>query len=85
MLNERGELTESTVANLAVQLEGRWWTPPRECGLLMGTFRDELLARGELAERVLRPADLRQAENVRLINSVRGWIKAQNATWDSTP
>jgi len=85
LLNERGELTESTVANLAVQLEGRWWTPPRECGLLSGTFRDELLARGELAERVLRPADLRQAENVRLINSVRGWIEVENTTWDSNP
>lgn len=78
LINERGELTESTVANLAVQLEGRWWTPPRECGLLAGTFRDELVARGELAERVLRPADLERAESIRLINSVRGWIEVKN-------
>ena len=72
--NERGELTESTIANLVLELEGRRYTPPVSCGLLPGTMRAHLLESGEIAERVLTPADLDRASGVWLINSVRGWI-----------
>lgn len=75
--NERGELTESTRANLIVQLGGRRWTPPRRCGLLGGTYRQALLDRGSVAERVLRPDDLRAAERVLLVNSVRGFRRVE--------
>ena len=70
--NERGELTESTRANLAISQDGVLWTPPIRCGLLGGTMRAEMVERGELKERVLRPEDLRGAERVILVNSVRG-------------
>jgi para-aminobenzoate synthetase/4-amino-4-deoxychorismate lyase len=76
LVNERGELTESTIANLVVRLDGTLWTPPLECGLLPGVFRAHLLARGEIRERVLYPADLERAEEVWLINSVRRWRRA---------
>lgn len=69
--NERGELTECCIGNLVMQLDGLPCTPPVDAGLLAGTYRDELLARGELVERVLLPADLQRAEAVYLINSVR--------------
>lgn len=72
--NREGELTEFTRGNLVVELDGRLWTPPRECGLLAGCFRAELLERGEVAERVLRVDDLRRARRVWLINSVREWV-----------
>ena len=36
LVNQRGELTETTTANLAVQLDGRWWTPPTTSGCLPG-------------------------------------------------
>ena len=36
LLNERGEVTESTIANVAVEIEGKLCTPPVECGLLPG-------------------------------------------------
>jgi para-aminobenzoate synthetase/4-amino-4-deoxychorismate lyase len=74
LVNERGELTESTLANLVARLDGNDCTPPVECGLLAGTFRAELLALGKLSERVLRPEDLRRAEAIFLINSVRKWM-----------
>lgn len=77
LTNEKGELTESTVANLVVRLKGKDYTPPVACGLLAGTWRAELLERGQLAERVLHPEDLPNAEAVFLINSVRGWIPVQ--------
>jgi len=77
LINEKGELTESTIANIVVRLEGKNYTPPVACGLLAGTLRAELLESGKLSERVLRPEDLRQAEAIFLINSVRGWMPVQ--------
>jgi para-aminobenzoate synthetase/4-amino-4-deoxychorismate lyase len=44
---------------------------------LAGVYREHLLRRGLLRERVLTPNDLRRAEAVYLINSVRGWIRAE--------
>lgn len=73
--NRRGELTESTIANLALRLDGRWWTPPVACGLLPGTLRAELLARGRLRERILPSAALDRAEGIRLLSSVRGFVR----------
>jgi para-aminobenzoate synthetase/4-amino-4-deoxychorismate lyase len=77
LVNERGELTESAIANLVVRLDGALWTPPLECGLLPGVFRAHLLQRGEIRERVIRPDDLKRAEEVWLINSVRRWRRAE--------
>lgn len=74
--NSEGELTEGTRTNLALRLDGRLWTPPVECGLLAGCLRADALARGRLAERVLRKGDLGRAEAVYLLSSVRGWIQA---------
>ncbi|BDI28577.1 aminodeoxychorismate synthase, component I [Capsulimonas corticalis] len=72
--NEENELTEFTVGNLVLESEGRLWTPSRGCGLLAGTFRAELLANGEIAERALPRAMLAEATRIWLINSVRGWV-----------
>ncbi|MEM1207243.1 MAG: chorismate-binding protein, partial [Acidobacteriota bacterium] len=73
--NRRRELTESTVANLVLKVDGRWLTPPIRCGLLAGTYRAELLARGRLHEEVLTVDDLGRAEGIFLVNALRGWLK----------
>ena len=73
LVNERGELTESTIANLVVRVDGALWTPPLDAGLLPGVLRAELLAAGEVRERVLRPEELERAEEVWLVSSLRGW------------
>ncbi len=75
--NTRGELTESTVANLVLQFGRDRLTPPVASGLLPGTFRARLLAAGRIREAVLRRDDLDRADRIWLINSVRGWIPAQ--------
>ncbi len=75
--NRAGEITESTVANLALRQGSRWLTPSAECGLLPGTFRAELLARGLLEEARLRRGDLETADEIWLINSLRGWIPTE--------
>ncbi len=75
--NRAGELTETTLANLAVELDGVWLTPAKGCGLLPGTFRAELLARGVLREARLPRGVLARATRIALVNSVRGWVPAR--------
>ena len=72
--NEKGEVTESTIANIVVALDGQLFTPPIASGLLAGTFRDQLLADGKIKERLIRVEELKSAEEIFLINSVRKWM-----------
>jgi para-aminobenzoate synthetase/4-amino-4-deoxychorismate lyase len=72
LVNERGEITETTVMNLAVLRDGHWVTPQLSCGLLPGILRQELLARGEIVEGEIPSADLRSGELVRCFNALRG-------------
>jgi para-aminobenzoate synthetase / 4-amino-4-deoxychorismate lyase len=76
LVNTRGEVTETTTSNLAVQLDGRWWTPPLDAGLLPGCERTALLAEGVVDERSLTIDDLRRATEIAVLNSVRGWRAA---------
>ena len=70
--NEVGELTETTMGNLVVRLDGRLVTPPVTCGLLPGTFRAQLLADGEVGEQVIPRSVLDRADGGWMVNSVRG-------------
>lgn len=72
-VNEHGQVTEGSYHNLVVKLGGHFVTPALHCGLLPGVLREELLEQGKITERVLYPDDLKRAEEVWLINSVRGW------------
>jgi para-aminobenzoate synthetase/4-amino-4-deoxychorismate lyase len=76
LVNERGEITETCIANLAVRIDRRWWTPPTGSGCLPGVERGRLLERGLLHERVLRVTDLRRAEALAVTSSLRGWRPA---------
>ena len=77
LLNERGEVTESTIANVAVEIEGKLCTPPVECGLLPGTLRADLLERGTLIERCITVEEALRSPRVFLLNSVRGMYRVQ--------
>lgn len=74
LYNAQQELTEFTIGNLALKLDGIWYTPPVSCGLLPGVMRATLLDEGVLQERVLHLNDLPRAEGLALLNSVRGWL-----------
>ena len=75
--NEKGEITESTVANVVVFRQQRWITPPLDCGLLAGTLRADLLEKGKILEEPLGLDDLPSVEKICLINSVRQWIPTE--------
>jgi para-aminobenzoate synthetase/4-amino-4-deoxychorismate lyase len=76
LCNTRGQATESCRANIVIERHGRLLTPALACGLLPGTFREQLLARGVITEAVLTPDDLAAATRLWLINSVRLWMPA---------
>ncbi len=75
--NEHGEITESTIANVVVRFGNLWYTPPIHCGLLAGTFRTRLLRDGAIRERVILRDELQRADEIQLINCVRGWIRIE--------
>jgi para-aminobenzoate synthetase/4-amino-4-deoxychorismate lyase len=74
--NERGEITESTIANVVAEIDNTWCTPPVSCGLLPGVFRAAVIEADMVRERVITKDDLRRATRLWLINSLREWIKA---------
>jgi para-aminobenzoate synthetase / 4-amino-4-deoxychorismate lyase len=73
LVNPSGEVTETTIGNLAVEIHGSWWTPPIVAGLLPGTYRAELIADGRLRARPITIAELKAASRLARINALRGW------------
>ena len=72
LYNQKSEITESTIANIVVEMGGRLCTPPLHCGLLPGTLRAYLLERGLIMEKPLTIVQLLSCRSVFLLNSVRG-------------
>lgn len=73
--NENGELTEGARSNIVLQLNGNLYTPPVQCGLLNGVFRQELLKNNKCTEKILYKKDLEKAEKIFCVNSVRGMVE----------
>ncbi|KAH8553684.1 aminotransferase [Umbelopsis sp. PMI_123] len=76
LYNQNGEVTETSIANVAVEKEpGVWITPRLECGLLPGVFRRHLLETGQIQEGIIRVEMLNGQHGtpprVRCFNSVR--------------
>jgi para-aminobenzoate synthetase/4-amino-4-deoxychorismate lyase len=78
--NEDWHLTEFTNGNIVCLINGLRVTPPIKEGLLAGTFREELIETGEIQERILTLDDLKKAEAIWLINSVRKWVNVTVVT-----
>jgi len=79
LFNEKGRITETTIANVAVERGGRLVTPPLSDGVLPGVFRAELLGRGEMTEGSIGVDEVLALGTVRLFNSVRGFLRAEVA------
>ncbi len=72
LFNFKGEITESCFANIAVESEGQFWTPPISSGLLGGCLRAKLLDEKVLKERVISIDELTHRGELYLMNAVRG-------------
>ena len=83
-VNLRGEVTEGAISNVFIEKNGRWFTPPIDCGLLAGVFRRHLLqTRPDIEQRILYIDDLRTADAVYLSNAVRG-LRRVEVEWSET-
>lgn len=78
--NERGEITEGTFTNIAVEKDGKLFTPPISCGLLNGTYRQKLLREGKLIEKILFIEDLKKADKIFCFNSVRKMVEVETCS-----
>lgn len=76
LVNTAGRVTESTIANLAALIEGRWLTPFVASGCLPGIERGRALAQGRLVEAELSVEAVRGATELALLSSLRGWRPA---------
>ncbi len=74
-VNEKGEITEGTFTNIAVETDGKLFTPPLSSGLLGGTFRQKLIQNGMIEEKILYPEDLKNADRIFCFNSVRKMVE----------
>ncbi len=75
--NRDGQVTEATVANVVVRIGDELFTPPIKCGLLGGIFRDRLVKTGLVKERIVTIGDCEAADELFLVNSVRGWMRTK--------
>ena len=73
--NENGELLETSIGNLVLQIAGKLYTPPINLGILPGIYRQHLLEKGKVEEKVLTLEELAQAEAIYGCNAVRGLYK----------
>ncbi len=76
--NTRGELTEGGRSSVFVKLDGNWYTPPLDAGVLPGVMRAVLLddPAWNAREKRLTIADLQSAEEVIVCNALRGVLPA---------
>jgi para-aminobenzoate synthetase/4-amino-4-deoxychorismate lyase len=73
LYNDRGEITESTIANFVIEIGGELVTSPVSSGLLPGTLRAHLLEERKIRENVITVQALRADAKCYLLNSVRGF------------
>jgi branched-chain amino acid aminotransferase len=79
LLNERGEVSECTSANIFAVRGGEVWTPPLDSGCLPGVTRavllEEICLPGiRVLEKTLVPKDLESADQVFMTSSTRDFL-----------
>jgi len=74
LLNERGEVSELTSANIFAVQDGHVWTPPLSSGCLPGVTRAVLVELGKVKEKTLFPKDLEAAQEVFVTSTTRALL-----------
>ncbi len=77
LLNERGGLADSCIANLFIVKNEKIFTPPLSEGPVEGIMRRQIMRHFPVAEASLRPEDLETADEIFLSNAIRGirWVR----------
>ncbi len=73
--NTDGKLTEGAITSVFVRTEGGWVTPPVTDGLLPGVWREAFITEVGAQVRSLGLAELLEAEDIVVGNSIRGAMR----------
>jgi para-aminobenzoate synthetase/4-amino-4-deoxychorismate lyase len=78
-LNEKKQITEGCISNVFVKIGDRFYTPPLNCGVLPGVYRNSLLRKFPkiFKEGIIHVEDLQESESIFLCNSIRGIIRVK--------
>ncbi len=76
LIVKNGFLTDTTIANIALLIDGKWLTP--DTPLLEGTTRTRLIDKGFITPAPLRRADIAKATKIALMNAMMGFIEVEN-------
>ena len=69
---EDGNLLETTIGNLILEIDGQRYTPPAHLPILDGIYRRYLLETGQVEEKLLTLKDLEVADQIYACNALRG-------------
>ncbi|MDI1471880.1 MAG: aminotransferase class IV [Thermodesulfovibrio sp.] len=72
ILNERDEITECSSSNILLFKDDTFFTPYRECGLLLGTTLKTLMDKFEIKEAKIKIEDLFRYSAIFILNSLVG-------------
>jgi para-aminobenzoate synthetase/4-amino-4-deoxychorismate lyase len=72
-LNGKGEVGETSIANLVLKVQGKWITPPVNAGILPGIIRALAVDLLSIEERTISSKDLFRVESIFLLNSLKGF------------
>lgn len=76
LIVKEGVLRDTTIANIALLIDGQWFTPQQP--LLHGTTRARLLDEGFLLPAILTPIDIRKAQKIAIMNAMVGFVVIEN-------
>ncbi|MDD2949713.1 MAG: aminotransferase class IV family protein [Sulfuricurvum sp.] len=76
LIVKNGLLTDTSIANVALWIEGKWFTP--QTPLLAGTTRARLLDEGFLTPALLHPGDIARATKVAIFNAMVDFLEVES-------
>ena len=76
LIVKNGLITDTTIANIALYIQGKWITPSTP--ILEGTTRARLIENGTLSTAYLTPSDCTKATKVAIMNAMLGFVEVDN-------
>lgn len=76
LIVKNGLITDTTIANIALYLDGKWLTPATP--ILEGTTRARLIEQGLLMRAYLTSSDCTKATKVAIMNAMVGFVEVDN-------
>jgi len=83
IVNDAGHITETCIGNIVIKIDEKFVTPAIDCGLLPGIYRKKLLEQGVIVEGYITLVDLKRAEEIYIINSIRGALRLREVEEDT--